>query len=401
MNILLGVCGSVAAYKIPALIRLLHEAGHDVRCILTKNAAQFVGAVAIRALKDTRVYKESIFDEDPMAHIGLGKWADLYAIVPASANTIARLACGLADDLLSATALAFPTDKTIFFAPAMNTRMLLHPCTQSNIEALMTLGYQLLPAQSGDLACGETGDGRMMDIHAIAQVLTQASTPQTAGHLRVLISLGATREPIDAVRYISNASSGKMGLALAQAFVQRGACVTILRGYTDIPIPQQQMRVLFTPTAAAMFDQAKICAPQHDIFVSTAAVTDYKQAQPQEGKIKKNGQPFTLSLVENPDILREMSAFPHLFRVGFAAETHELLANARKKIQHKNVHVIIANAIDAQRGYPFGADTNEVFFVQNNAEPIHLGPAPKQAIAQALVENILKAYSAHRCVVEI
>ncbi|GHD42846.1 phosphopantothenoylcysteine decarboxylase / phosphopantothenate--cysteine ligase [Marinobacter persicus] len=390
-RLLLGITGGIAAYKSAELVRLLKKAGCEVRVVMTPGAEAFVAPLTFQALSGEPV-RTSLLDpeaEAGMGHIELAKWADQVLVAPASADFLARLAHGLADDLLATVCCA--TEAPIAVAPAMNQAMWKNHRTQRNL-ALLSEDPQISvwgPDQ-GDQACGDTGPGRMLEPEALADRVLAQPEPQTGSVLagkRVVITAGPTREPIDPVRYISNHSSGKMGYALAEAAARAGAVVVLVSGPVTLPVPRGvEMRPVQTATdmlAAASQAVDEGC----DIFIATAAVADYRPKATAGDKIKKNSEAMALELVRNPDTLATIAARPDApFTVGFAAETRDVERYATDKMQRKKLDMIVANDVSVP-GLGFNSDQNavSVFWPEGRAD---IGPASKQAIAGRLVALI-------------
>ena len=385
-RVLLGVAGGIAAYKACELVRRLRERDIEVRVVLTAGAARFVTAATFQALSGQPV-RESLWDagaEAAMGHIELARWADLILVAPASANLLARLAHGMADDLL--TTLCLASDRPLWLAPAMNRLMWAHPATQANRDTLLTRGARLLGPGSGAQACGEIGEGRMLEPAAIvAELLAQTAGSVLAG-CRVLISAGPTHEDLDPVRYIGNRSSGRMGFALAEAAALAGAAVTLVAGPVALDTPAGVTRRIDVRSARQMYEAMLEQARQADIVIATAAVADYRPAQVFANKLKKQDGPLTLELVENPDILRELAALrPRPFLVGFAAETDNLEAHARAKLAAKGVDLIAANEVGAGVGIETVDNALSVFWAGGVRT---LPRADKRVLARQLVALI-------------
>ena len=366
-SVLLIIGGGIAAYKSLELIRLLKGRGFAVRAIMTKAAEEFVTPLSVASLSGEKVHSAlfNLTDEIEMGHIELSRSADLVVVVPATADLMAKMAQGLANDLASTTLLA--TDKPVLIAPAMNVRMWLHAATQRNLTTLETDGIHVVGPNDGDMACGEFGPGRMAEpieiLAAIENLMSGAAKP-LAGK-KILITAGPTREPIDPVRYISNHSSGKQGYAIAEAAVRLGADVTLISGPVSLPKPFG-VKIIDVQTADDMLAACEKSLPA-DIAIFAAAVADWKVATPSQEKIKKSksGEAPTLSFVENPDILQTISKGkmrPRLV-VGFAAETEKVLENAQAKLTKKGCDLIIAN--DVSHGV-FGTNRNTVHLVSKN-----------------------------------
>ena len=385
-RVLLGVAGGIAAYKACELVRRLRERDIEVRVVLTAGAARFVTATTFQALSGQPV-RESLWDagaEAAMGHIELARWADLILVAPASANLLARLAHGMADDLL--TTLCLASDRPLWLAPAMNRLMWAHPATQANRDTLLARGARLLGPGSGAQACGEIGEGRMLEPAAIvAELLAQTAGSVLAG-CRVLISAGPTHEDLDPVRYIGNRSSGRMGFALAEAAALAGATVTLVAGPVTLDTPAGVTRRIDVRSARQMHEAMLEQARQADIVIATAAVADYRPAQVFANKLKKQDGPLTLELVENPDILRELAALrPRPFLVGFAAETDNLEAHARAKLAAKGVDLIAANEVGAGVGIETVDNALSVFWAGGVRT---LPRADKRVLARQLVALI-------------
>lgn len=393
-RILLGISGGIAAYKSADLIRRLKERGADVRVILTDAAQQFITPLTLQALSGNPV-STSLLDpaaEAAMGHIELAKWADLILIAPASADIIARLAQGMANDLLTTCVLA--SDADIVVAPAMNQQMYKNIAVQTNLSTLKKHNIHIAGPASGEQACGDTGPGRMLEPLQLVTVIEQLSQPlQTLTGRKVIITAGPTREAIDPVRYISNHSSGKMGFALAAAAVQAGADVTLISGPVNLTTPVGVKRIDVT-TALQMYDAAIAEAVKADIFVGCAAVADYRVADIATEKLKKtdDNEQTQLSLVKNPDIIASVAALTknRPFTVGFAAETQQVASYAKQKLQRKNLDMICANDV-SQAELGFNSDLNAVTLFWHNGE--HSLPAqPKNILAKQILDNIITHY---------
>ena len=392
-KILLVVAGGIAAYKCLELIRRLRERGATVRCVLTKAGAQFVTPLSLAALSEDKVYQElfSLTDESEMGHIRLSRAADVVLVAPATADLLARMAAGLADDLASTVLLA--TDKTVLAAPAMNVRMWRHPATQANLATLAGRGVRFVGPNEGDMACGERGPGRMAEPDELVAALGAffADQDRLAG-VRALVTSGPTREPLDPVRFISNRSSGRQGHAIAAAFARFGASTTLVAGPTDRPDPAA-VSVVRVETADDMLAACEAVLPV-DVAVCTAAVSDWRAAEVAADKMKKGngGPPPSISLAENPDILARLAAAragrPRLV-VGFAAETSALIENARAKRARKGCDWIVANDVSPPSG-TFGSERNTVHLISETG--IEDWPEmTKDAVAERLVRRIADA----------
>lgn len=385
---MLGLSGGIACYKSAELVRALVKAGATVQVVMTEAAEQFITAVTLQALSNRSVYTSQWDAREPnnMAHINLTREADAVIVAPASADFMARLAHGRADDLLSLLCLARPIERCpLLLAPAMNREMWAHPATQRNITQLREDGAVVLAVGSGDQACGEIGDGRMLEPEELLADLIAFFQPKALLGQRVLITTGPTFEPIDPVRGITNRSSGKMGFAVARAAAEAGAQVTLVAGPVHLPTPRGVRRI-DVGTAQQMYDVVLPAAPQHDVFVATAAVADWRPATLSGEKIKKNGNKVAPSfeLTENPDILAAVAKLPDRpFCVGFAAESHDLLKHASEKRERKNVPLIVGNLGPAT----FGRDDNALVLVDAKGHR-ELAQADKLTLARQLVADI-------------
>jgi len=391
-HILLGVTGSIAAYKAAELVRRLREAGAEVRVVLSAGGAEFVTPLTFQALSGHPVHSELLDAgaEAAMGHIALARWADAVVIAPASANCIARLSQGRADDLLSAVCLA--SEAPVAVAPAMNRQMWANATTQENLQRLREHGVHVFGPAEGDQACGETGPGRMLEAGDIARLTAALFDTGGLAGLRVLITAGPTREAIDPVRYLSNRSSGRMGYAIAQAAAEAGARVTLVSGPTALATPPRVER-LDVRSARDMHQAVMARATGADIFIATAAVADYRPAAPAEQKIKKSAPTLSLELVRNPDILAEVAALPGgPFTVGFAAETQDLLAHAREKLAHKGLDMIAANHVGEEKG--FEAEHNALSVIDADGVT-DLPQASKPQLARRLVALIANRFERH------
>ena len=396
-RIVLGVCGGIAVYKVADLTSKLQQAGALVDVILTAHAAEFVRPLTFSTVSHRPVYTD-LWEPTGQAaarHIELGAAADLLVVAPATANTIARLAHGLADDMLTAGALS--TMAPLLLAPAIEHHMYQHPATQANLRLLAERGATIIPPETGHLASGEIGAGRLPETPVLLTHIRRllGRDGDLAGR-RVVVTAGGTQEPIDPVRYIGNRSSGLMGFALAEEARDRGADVTLIVGATNTP-PPDGMRVLHTPTALAMRDAVREAVAQADALVMAAAVADYRVSEPATQKIKKGSAAenadgsLTLHLVRNPDILAELAeerALDGLVRVGFAAETTDLERNATKKLKSKRLNLLVANDV-SKAGSGFGTITNEVtlYHADGRIEPLAL--LPKTEVAAAIWDRIV------------
>ena len=388
-RVVLGVSGSIAAYKAADLASQLVKSGVEVFPILTRGAAQFVQPATFRALTH-HPCPIDLFEEPfpgEIAHIWLARNCDLFAIVPASMNVIARLANGLAEDMLSASAMACTAP--VLLAPGMNTGMWNNRATQTNLAKLRDYGYYFIEPVSGRLACRTEGVGRMADVPTIFAAIHEMLSRQTSwAGKRVLITAGPTREPIDPVRYLSNRSSGKMGYALAEAAKMRGADVVLVSGPTALAVPGG-VEVVRVETAAQMYDAALFHAKTADVIIAAAAVSDYRPAEAAEQKMKKSGAAPVLALTQTDDILAEIGRRkrPGQTLIGFAAETEDLLAQARLKLTSKNLDWIAANDVTAE-GAGFDGDTNIVTLLGVGGQEIALPLLTKREVAERILDTV-------------
>ncbi len=390
MHIVLGVSGGIAAYKAPDVVRRLRDAGADVRVILTPNAARFVSPLSLAAVSGHGVIVEQWGDSGHggVDHIDLARWADLLLIAPATANILAKLAVGIADDALSTYAIAHRG--AIVVAPAMNTSMLQHQTVQMNMAILRDRGVIVLDPDSGLLACGDEGSGRMPDPPVLAEFVKQQFAALDLEGKAILVTAGPTREPIDPVRYISNRSSGKMGYAIAEAARRRGAKVTLVSGPTAIPAPAG-VTITRVTTAAEMHDAVMEALPAQQIVIKAAAVADFTPVSVSTQKIKKQAgeEEKTLTLKKTPDILAEIGArSPRPFVVAFAAETDSVEASAREKLVRKNADLIVANDV-ADPSIGFDSDQNAVTVIARDGSSTNIERAPKIVVANRILDLIV------------
>lgn len=390
-RITLGVSGGIAAYKVADLASKLTARGAAVHVILTAAAAKFVGPVTFAGVTGNPVHQD-LFTGSPdfaIPHIDLASRADLLVIAPATANVLAKLAAGLADDLLSASALAATCP--VLVCPAMNAAMYRHPAVQKNLQVLRSYGYHILEPASGRMACGTVGQGRLPEPAVILEEICRLLQPQgDLSGLKVLVTAGGTREPIDPVRYISNRSSGKMGYALAQAALQRGAQVTLVTTPTALT-PPPGAEVVRVETARQMLEAVLAVYDRVDVVIKAAAVADYRPARVAEHKIKKNEESLVLELEKNPDILGQLGRHkrPGVTLVGFAAETSDLLQNAADKLRRKNLDLIVANDVTVP-GAGFGSDTNIVKLLYADGRVQDVPQMDKLALAHLIWDEVLR-----------
>jgi phosphopantothenoylcysteine decarboxylase/phosphopantothenate--cysteine ligase len=388
-KVVLGVSGGIAAYKAVELLRRIEDIEGRVAVVMTANAQRFIAPLTFQALTPEGVYTD-LFDAyrpGAMDHIHLAQWADLVVLAPATANVIARAAQGLADDLLSTFLLACTAPK--LFCPAMNARMYENPALQDNLRQIKERGGLIQEPAAGSLACGETGSGRLAPVEEIIESIQGIFSPPDLRGERVLITTGCTREPLDPVRFLSNPSTGRMGFALARVARRRGAEVTLISGPTHLaPVPG----VTHIPVVTALdMEKAALEAfPRATIVIKAAAVSDYRPEKTAEQKIKKKEKRATLSLVQNPDILRRMGSLKKKqFLVGFAAETEHLLKNARAKLEGKNLNMIVANPIGVP-GAGFAGETNQVHFIFPGGKKEALPLLLKEEVAFQLFDRIIR-----------
>ncbi|XOV80090.1 MAG: bifunctional phosphopantothenoylcysteine decarboxylase/phosphopantothenate--cysteine ligase CoaBC [Aestuariibacter sp.] len=390
-NVLLGISGGIAAYKTPDLVRKLKAQGANVRVVVTQSAKSFVSSLALQAVSGLPV-SDDLLDpaaEAAMGHIELARWADTLLIAPATANTLAKLTHGLADDLLSTLALA--TTAPITVAPAMNQQMWQAPANQTNVKILQERGVHFLGPDQGEQACGETGPGRMMEPEEIAlQLAASQSITHQLKNKKVVITAGPTREHIDPVRYISNHSSGKMGYAIAQAAKKAGAKVILVSGPVNLAPPAVD-DFKQVETAEQMLDAVMAEITDCDIFIGCAAVADYKPTEAVDHKIKKSNIELTLTFVRNPDILATVASLEKSpFTVGFAAETRNVAEYAKDKMARKKLKMIAANDV-SQQDIGFNSDQNALSVYWHGGEK-HLDKADKNTLAKRLVDTIIERY---------
>lgn len=395
-RILLGISGGIAAYKIPELVRRLRDHGAEVRVVMTQGATAFITPMTLQAVSGFPV-ATSLLDpaaEAAMGHIELAKWADLIIVAPATADIMAKLNAGLADELLSTLCLASAAPTVL--VPAMNQQMWRAAATQRNAAQLNELGYTLWGPAQGSQACGDIGPGRMLEVHDIVdrveQLVAQSTSSRKWQGKQVMITAGPTREAVDPVRFLSNHSSGKMGYALATAAAAMGADVTLVSGPVALPCPAGVQRVQVT-TALDMHAAVMAEVAKQDVFIGCAAVADYRPASPENEKIKKQQGDMTLKLVRNPDIIADVAALPSSQRpitVGFAAETQQITQYAQDKLRRKNLDLIAANDV-SNSTLGFGSDQNalHLFWPQGD---LALPVGSKHQLAQQMLEHLAALY---------
>jgi phosphopantothenoylcysteine decarboxylase/phosphopantothenate--cysteine ligase len=396
-RILLAVTGGIAAYKTPELVRALRRAGHTVRCALTRAAAEFVSPLALQTVSGHAVRSE-LFDateEGQIDHIALADWAELVIVAPATAHSLARFAAGLADDLVTTVALA--TRAPLLLAPAMNVNMWRHPATARNVATLTERGAHWVGPDAGELACGWEGEGRMSDPARIAARAAELLGPRDFAGVRVLVTAGGTREPVDTVRFLGNRSSGKMGYAVARRAAQRGAEVVLVSGPSALATPPGVHRV-DVGSALEMRDAVRGEFARADVVIKAAAVADFRPATAADRKIRKEdlaeGAGIALELVRNPDILAELCREKgSRVIVGFAAESEDVIASARRKIARKGCDLLVANDVSAPDS-GFDGDRNTVSFVWPAGDVESLPPLSKDEVADHLLDRVAKLLGA-------
>ena len=387
-HIVLGVTGSIAAYKIASLASMLVKKQADVTVIMTKNATNFINPITFESLTGNRCLVDT-FDrnfEFQVEHVSLAKQTDVFLVAPASANVIAKAAHGIADDMLTTTLLACQCPK--IFAPAMNTRMYENPIVQDNISILKDYGMEVVTPASGYLACGDTGEGKMPEPEALFEAVLRALTPKDFAGKKVLVTAGPTQEKLDPVRYISNHSTGKMGYAIAAAAVRRGADVTLVSGKVGLT-PPAGVRVVPVVSAADMAQAVKAAASEQDIIIKAAAVADYRPRVTADEKLKKQDDDLSVELERTEDILAWLGAHRREGQIlcGFSMETEHLLENSRAKLEKKKIDMMVANNL-RQEGAGFGTDTNVVtLLTKEGTEELPL--LSKEEVADRLLDRLL------------
>jgi phosphopantothenoylcysteine decarboxylase / phosphopantothenate---cysteine ligase len=392
-KVALGVSGGIAAYKAVEVLRGLQKAGCSVRVAMTSRACEFVQPLTFRALSGSHVVVDDYAPDnpDPIAHITFSQTADLLIVAPATANIIAKFANGVADDFLTSTYLACTAP--VLIAPAMNTTMWEHPATQRNLERLRADGVHIVAPDAGEMACGTIGPGRLSEpdriVAAALDILASAQRRDLSGE-RFLITVGATREEIDPVRFISNRSSGRMGFALAEAVLRRGGDVTLVAGVTSVD-PPAGARMVKAISAADMSEAVARERSNATVFIGAAAIADYRPVQRADQKIKKSEDSLTLTLERTPDVLSEAAAARTngMLVIGFAAETENVLDNARAKLQTKNLDAIVANDVSREDS-GFDSTTNAVTIITNDSDPIELPLLSKNEAADRILDVIVR-----------
>ena len=390
-HIVLGVTGSIAAFKIASLASMLKKQNADVTVIMTQNAVNFINPITFESLTGNKCLVDT-FDRNfqhKVEHISLAKQTDVFLVAPASANVIAKAAHGIADDMLTTTLLACRCPK--IFAPAMNTRMYQNPIVQDNMKILERYGMEVVTPALGYLACGDTGEGKMPEPEVLFESIVKALTPKDMSGVKVLVTAGPTREKIDPVRYITNHSSGKMGYAIARAAMLRGADVTLVTGKTDL-MPPMGVNTVEIVSAADMAQAVKERAKEQDIIIKAAAVADYRPKYTSDEKMKKKDEDMCIELERTQDILGFLGAHKKegQFLCGFSMETENMIENSRKKLEKKNLDLIVANNLKEQ-GAGFGTDTNIVTLLSKE-DTIQLPIMSKEEVADRLLDYIVEEF---------
>ena len=399
-NILVGVTGGIAAFKSASIVSLLKKKGYNVKVVMTENATNIIGPLTLETLSKNRVYVD-MWDKNPhyeVEHISLADWADIVLIAPATYNIIGKVANGIADDMLSTILSAVSLRKPVFFALAMNVNMYENPILNENIDKLKTYGYRFIDTNEGLLACNYEAKGRMKEPEEIVDIIVRHDIASKIDNFRdalkgkkLLITSGRTREDIDPIRYLSNKSSGKMGYSLAQAAVDLGAEVTLVSGPTNLNVPDGLKEFISVDSAIHMYEKVDEKFKDTDIFIACAAVADYRPKEYQDKKIKKSDLNLTIELVRNPDILFEMGKKKeNQLLVGFAAETNNIIENALKKLEKKNLDMIVANNVKVE-GAGFGTDTNVVTIYTKDKEII-LDKLSKLEVAKKIFDEIVRNF---------
>jgi len=389
-RIILGVSGSIAAYKSPDIVRRLQDFGAEVRVILTSGGREFVSERSLQTVSKNKVH-DNLWDSEAelsMGHIELAKWADVVIIAPASANTIAKLCHGKADDLLSTVILA--TSASVMVAPSMNQQMYASLAMKDNLKLLQKRGVRIIDPGFGEQACGDVGEGRLAEVSEIARQTAELFQNNTLGGKRVLITVGSTIEAIDPVRFLSNHSSGKMGMALAYASIQAGAETTLVIGSISVDV-EKRSKTIFVTSANEMHEAVMANIHDQDLFISCAAVADYRPTKVSPNKIKKTSNQKTIELVANKDILSDVCQLKDKpICIGFAAETENYLNNANQKLKNKNCDAIILNDVSNSE-IGLKSDDNEVYFITGNGSE-KINKNSKQIVAEKIVKKITEEF---------
>ena len=393
-NILVGVTGGIAAFKSASIVSLLKKKGYNVKVVMTENATNIIGPLTLETLSKNRVYVD-MWDKNPhyeVEHISLADWADIVLIAPATYNIIGKVANGIADDMLSTILSAVSLRKPVFFALAMNVNMYENPILNENIDKLKTYGYRFIDTNEGLLACNYEAKGRMKEPEEIVDIIERYNITSKIDNFRdalkgkkLLITSGRTREDIDPIRYLSNKSSGKMGYSLAQAAVDLGAEVTLVSGPTNLSVPDGLKEFISVDSAIHMYEKVDEKFKDTDIFIACAAVADYRPKEYQDKKIKKSDLNLTIELVRNPDILFEMGKKKeNQLLVGFAAETNNIIENALKKLEKKNLDMIVANNASTM-----GTDTNSIEIIRKDRSSTVINQKSKIELAYDILKEVI------------
>lgn len=393
-NILVGITGGIAAFKSASIVSLLKKKGYNVKVVMTENATNIIGPLTLETLSKNRVYVD-MWDKNPhyeVEHISLADWADIVLIAPATYNIIGKVANGIADDMLSTILSAVSLRKPVFFALAMNVNMYENPILNENIDKLKTYGYRFIDTNEGLLACNYEAKGRMKEPEEIVDIIERYNLASKIDNFRdalkgkkLLITSGRTREDIDPIRYLSNKSSGKMGYSLAQAAVDLGAEVTLVSGPTNLNVPDGLKEFISVDSAIHMYEKVDEKFKDTDIFIACAAVADYRPKEYQDKKIKKSDLNLTIELVRNPDILFEMGKKKeNQLLVGFAAETNNIIENALKKLEKKNLDMIVANNASTM-----GTDTNSIEIIRKDRSSTVINQKSKIELAYDILKEVI------------
>ena len=393
-NILLGVTGGIAAFKSASIVSLLKKKGYNVKVVMTKNATNIIGPLTLETLSKNRIYVD-MWDTNPhyeVEHISLADWADIVLIAPATYNIIGKVANGIADDMLTTIISAVSVRKPVFFALAMNVNMYENPILKENIDKLKSYGYRFIEAEEGLLACNYVAKGRMSEPEDIVAEIERYNIFSKIENYdtilkgkKILITSGRTKENIDPIRYLSNNSSGKMGYCLAQAAIDLGAEVTLISGPTNLKVPNGLEKFIFVESALEMYEKVDEYFKNTDIFIACAAVADYRPKEYKKEKIKKSDSDFVIELVRNPDILLEMSKKKEKqLLVGFAAETNNIKENALKKLEKKNLDIIVANNASVM-----GSDENVIEIIKKDRTSVEISQKSKIELAYYILNEVI------------
>ena len=393
-NILVGVTGGIAAYKSAGIVSLLKKKGYNVKVVMTENATKIIGSLTFETLSRNRIYVD-MWDSNPhyeVEHISLADWADMVLIAPATYNIIGKVANGIADDMLTTILSAVSVRKPVFFALAMNVNMYENPILKENISKLSSFGYRFIDAEEGLLACNYSAKGRMSEPENIVEEIERYSIFSKIKNFdtalkgkKILITSGRTKENIDPVRYLSNNSSGKMGYSLAQAAADSGAEVTLISGPTDLKVPNRLENFISVESALEMYEKVDEYFKNTDIFIACAAVADYRPKEYKNEKIKKSDSNLVIELIRNPDILLEMSKKKEKqLLVGFAAETNDIRENALKKLEKKNLDIIVANNASVM-----GSDENVIEIIKKDRTSVEISQKSKVELAYDILNEVI------------